>query len=302
MKKSISTLLLLVLVAIGANAQLLYKVTGKNLKDPSYIVGTYHLAPASFADSIPGMAKALNEVGQVYGELDMADMTIPANIQKMQAAMMLPEGQSLTTLLTAEQQTRLNGLLNSMMGADLTNPMMASQLGKLTPSALATQLTMLLYMQKHADTFDPNNLIDGYFQREAKAKNKIVGGLENIDFQIKVLYQSAEMPRQIEQLMCFVDHQDFQIRISDQIMKAYFSQNIDQIKDAMDEKTNDSCDTTPEEQDRLIYGRNADWVKKMPTIMETAGTLFVVGAAHLPGEKGVLHLLKAAGYTVEGVK
>jgi uncharacterized protein YbaP (TraB family) len=30
--------------------------------------------------------------------------------------------------------------------------------------------------------------------------------------------------------------------------------------------------------------------------------LFVVGAAHLPGEQGVLELLRAKGYTVEVVK
>ena len=31
-------------------------------------------------------------------------------------------------------------------------------------------------------------------------------------------------------------------------------------------------------------------------------TLFVVGAGHLCGEKGVLKLLEEDGYTVEGVK
>jgi len=30
--------------------------------------------------------------------------------------------------------------------------------------------------------------------------------------------------------------------------------------------------------------------------------LFVVGAAHLCGEKGVLNLLEKAGYTIEGMK
>ena len=37
-------------------------------------------------------------------------------------------------------------------------------------------------------------------------------------------------------------------------------------------------------------------------IVNEKSTLFVVGAAHLPGEKGVLELLKAEGYTVEAVK
>ena len=40
----------------------------------------------------------------------------------------------------------------------------------------------------------------------------------------------------------------------------------------------------------------------MPGIMKDKSTLFAVGAAHLVGEKGVIELLKKAGYTVEGIK
>ena len=58
----------------------------------------------------------------------------------------------------------------------------------------------------------------------------------------------------------------------------------------------------PEELAQLIDNRNADWAKKMPAIMAAKPTFFVVGAGHLPGAKGVLQLLKDAGYTVEAVK
>ena len=72
--------------------------------------------------------------------------------------------------------------------------------------------------------------------------------------------------------------------------------------EAMDEKMHNSCDGRPEEEDALIYNRNADWVTKMPALMAKKPTLFAVGAAHLPGEKGVLNLLRQAGYKVEAVK
>ena len=73
-------------------------------------------------------------------------------------------------------------------------------------------------------------------------------------------------------------------------------------KKASDEKIGNSCDSTPEENAGLVDNRNADWLTKMPEIMKKAPTFFVVGALHLPGEKGVLQLLKNAGYTVEPVK
>jgi uncharacterized protein YbaP (TraB family) len=43
-------------------------------------------------------------------------------------------------------------------------------------------------------------------------------------------------------------------------------------------------------------------VKAMPAIMKEAPTFFVVGAGHLPSDRGVLELLRKAGYTVEGVR
>ena len=79
-------MLLLMLIAFSAQAQLLWKISGNGLQKPSYIIGTYHLADASFADSIKGLKAALETSEQVYGEIITADMTSPENMQKMQAA------------------------------------------------------------------------------------------------------------------------------------------------------------------------------------------------------------------------
>ena len=75
-----------------------------------------------------------------------------------------------------------------------------------------------------------------------------------------------------------------------------------EAKAVMDEKEQTSCDSTPEEEDQLINNRNANWAKLMPQIMSAKPTFFAVGAGHIPGERGVLQLLQAAGYTIEGVK
>ena len=101
--------------------------------------------------------------------------------------------------------------------------------------------------------------------------------------------------------MCLVDNAAFMDEMTEGIVRAFFAQDIDAIQKAMDAKLNNSCDSRPEEENTLIYDRNADWVTKMPALMAGKPTLFAVGAAHLPGERGVLHLLRQAGYTVEGV-
>ncbi len=67
--KSFIGAIIFICVAFSANAQLLWKVSGNGLTQPSYIIGTHHLAPFSIMDSIAGLQKAMNETQQVYGEL-----------------------------------------------------------------------------------------------------------------------------------------------------------------------------------------------------------------------------------------
>jgi len=301
MKKISIITMLLVAVFMSANAQLLYKISGKGLAKPSYIVGTYHLAPVAFVDSIPGLRDAMAQTEQVCGELDMKQMTDQAEMQKMMQAMMLPEGTTLKTLLSEDEMTRLNAFMTKLMGADMTNPMVEAQMGKMTPQALNTQFSLIMFM-KHTPGFDPANLFDGYFQKAALEQGKSVIGLETMDFQIKVLFKGQTLERQKQLLMCLVDnpkyHEDAAIRLT----KAFEAQDLGKMKELLDEKENNDCDSKPEEQDALINNRNADWLTKMPAIMTDKSTLFAVGAGHLPGDKGVLTLLRNAGYTVEGVK
>lgn len=231
----------------------------------------------------------------------MTDMTSPENMAKMQAAMMLPDGQTLDKLFTADEMTRINSMLKNILGVDMTNPMVAQQLGKLSPQALQTQLSLLLYLKNHSG-FNQAETFDGYFQKEAAAKGKTVGGLETFDFQINTLFKSTTMERQKELLLCMADDLEFTVEQTENVVKAFFSQDLDGVEKAMDAKMNNTCDGTPEEKDILIYNRNAEWIKQMPEIMKQKPTFFAVGAGHLPGEKGVLTLLKKAGYTVEGVK
>lgn len=299
--KKICSMLLLLMAAFTVQAQLLWKVTGNGLQKPSYIIGTYHLADASFADSIKGLKAALDASEQVYGEIIMADMTSPENMQKMQAAMMLPDGQTIDKLYTADELARINTLVKNVLGVELTNPMVMQQLGKLTPYALHTQLSVLIYMKSHP-VFNPNNGFDSYFQKEATAKGKSVGGLETFDFQINTLFKSTTMERQKQFLLCLADNLEFTEKQTENVIKAFFAQDLDGIEKAMDAKMNNTCDCTPEEKETLIYARNDNWMKQIPGIMKQKSTLFAVGAGHLPGERGLLAQLKKAGYTVESVK
>lgn len=301
-KRFFAAALVAVFTVAGANAQLLYKISGKDLTAPSYIIGTHHLANVGFVNKIAGVKDALTNTEQVYGEVRWDDMTNPDSLKVAQAAMVLPDGQSLKTVLSAEQYKKLDAVITQMMGVGLSNPQVGAQMGKMSPAALSTQLQVLMFMQKHMGEYDPSSTFDQYFQAQAKHNNEPVGGLETLAFQTNLLYKGSDMKRQVEQLMCLLDNQEFYEQMMESMTDAFYAQDLDALKAAMDKKLGGTCDSTPEELAQLIDNRNADWAKKMPAIMAAKPTFFVVGAGHLPGAKGVLQLLKDAGYTVEAVK
>ena len=282
----------------SANAQLLYKISGNGLKSPSYIVGTYHLAPASFADEIKGMNEAFAAVEQVYGEVDM--QSAQASQMAMLQAMMLPEGKDVSDMFTAEEMERINAYVRESMGFDLNHPMLRDQLGRMRPSVLAMQLAVLQFM-KVTPNFNPSALIDDHFQKEARKCGKRVGGFESAEFQIELLYGDCTEEDERKALLKLVDDNETLLKEMRDMTEAYFSFDMKGIE-ALTFGSLDNGEMTIEEFREMITDRNHNWVKMMPAIMEAKPTLFVVGAGHLPGDEGVLELLKAQGYKVKAVK
>lgn len=282
----------------SANAQLLYKISGNGLKSPSYVVGTYHLAPASFADEIKGMQDAFAAVEQVYGEVDMLDAEA-SQIATMQA-MMLPEGKYIDDMFSAEEMERINAYVRGAMGLDLSHPMLREQLGRMRPSVLAMQLGLLEFM-KITPNFNPNDLIDNFFQKEARKRGLAVGGFESVEFQMELLYGESTDEEEREALLKLVDDKEAMLAEMQAMTEAYFSFDMKGIH-VLTIKSVETGEMTPEEFAEMITDRNRRWVEAMPEIMVAKPTLFVVGAGHLPGEDGVLELLKACGYKVKAVK
>lgn len=297
MRKKLLSLALLVMTGwAGVQAQLLWKISGKGLAAPSYVFGTNHLSPLSIKDRVAGLDDAMKSATQVCGEIEMAAMTDPAGMQRLQAAMTLPGGKTLKDVMPAADYAKADSVATAIMGVGLALP----QLAQLSPSALVTNLTTVLYVKRHPG-FNPMEQLDTYFQTEAQKAGKKVRGLETLDFQIDVLFGGKTMEQQVEELMCFVNYVEWNADLTDSLSALYERQDIEGMIRLAEAKQNTACDPRPEELERLIYGRNADWLTKMPAIMAEGPTLFVVGAGHLGGERGVVALLRRAGYDVTPV-
>lgn len=293
--KSFIGAVIFICVALSANAQLLWKVSGNGLNEPSYIIGTHHLAPFSIMDSIAGLRNAMNETRQVYGELKMSEMQSPATMQQMQKTMMLEGDTTLTSLLSPEDFATANKFCKENLMMDL------SMATKLKPAFLLNNVVVAAYI-KHIGKFNPQEQLDTFFQSQATSNGKKVDGLETPEFQFNLLFNGYSLERQAQLLMCTINNIDTEVESLKKLTDAYMRQDLSTMLRISEERKGNQCDPLPGEEDAMIYDRNKAWSVKLPAIMKDAPTFVAVGALHLPGEKGLLNLLKKQGYTVEAVK
>lgn len=295
MKKNLG-LVILLSMTLGMQAQLLWKVSGNGLAQPSYIMGTHHLSPLSIKDSIAGMKQALADTKQVYGEVAMSEMQSPTAVAQMMKKFMLTESDTtFQSLFTPEEYEMINKYSKENLMFDVAT------MPKLKPVFLSNNLIVILYM-KHVGGFNPQEQLDTFFQTQATASGKKVSGLETPEFQFNMLFNGASLKRQAEQLLCMLNDVDKNIDQLKKMTAYYNAQNLDGLIELMKERQGDKCDPLPGELEALLDNRNLDWAGKLPTIMKEAPTFVAVGAGHLPGEQGLLNLLKKQGYTVEPVK
>jgi uncharacterized protein YbaP (TraB family) len=295
MKKIISLVALLLLFVVSSQAQLLWKISGKGLSQPSYMFGTHHLAKLDILDSIKGIKPAFESVKQVIGEIDMKEMSSPSTMQKMQQKMMIDNDTTLTMLLSKEEYAKVDKCIQEYIpGVSL------SMMPKVRPAFLTNQLSVVMMMKQLGET-KLEEQMDTHFQQEALAKGKKVAAFETIDQQIDILL-GAPLRRQAELLVCLIDNIKDEAKKALELSAYYKHQKIDAMYKISQERDGTRCDSYPSEEAKLIYDRNDAWVAKIPAMIKENPSMIVVGALHLPGPKGLIAQLRKAGYTVTPVK
>lgn len=290
--KRIATLCLIAAIfTLSANAQLLWKIEGNNAKAPSYVFGTHHVAPADMATRVNGLTDALEAVDAVYGEINMVDIN-PMEMQQMVLAhSMAPADSTLSKIFTPAQLDSIQTLMQAYAG-----PMVnLTQLDMLKPVLLSTQLAVMQAAKAIPD-FDPQAQLDATLQTMAQSSGKEVGGLETMEYQLGILYDSP-ISEQAKDLMDAVRNDAEAQTKAKSLADAYLNADLDAISAAL----YDDPDMTPEKLEKLLLTRNRNWAAALPAIISEKPVLIVVGSGHLPGDEGLLQLLRKQGYTVTPV-
>jgi uncharacterized protein len=271
--------------AFDANT-LLWRISGKNLAKPSYIFGTMHMICADDIELSDSLKDAIKNSDKVYLELDMDDMW------QMMSAMMhmnMKGDTTLSDLLSPEDYKKVKAYFKEH--------------SSMIPFSLMEKYKPLLVesmIMEQSSACDNMIVIEKLVMDEAKQNDKEIKGLETFDYQLGI-FDKIPYKMQAQQLVKMVNDADSgktddekEIKV---LTEAYRKQEINK----MDELTK-SDPGIGEFTDILLYDRNANWSKKLQELMHNNSLVVAVGAGHLPGKKGVLNLLREAGYTVEPVK
>lgn len=284
-------LLLLTIAAGCARAEpprpLLWKVSDAD--NSVYLLGSFHLLRAGDYPLAASTDRAFEDAESVVFELSPAEMDDPALGQLMAAAARREDGKRLQDTVSADTWTRLEAWagrrgvpLENLQGFD------AWFVG-LTISLTEMQLLGL----------DPKLGLDRHFAQRATAAGKRTEGLETGAQQI-ALFDELD-PRLQQQ------------SLEDVLLDAEeMEKNINRLHDlwrrgdaeGMEAETNQRMrDEYPGLYARINRDRNLAWLPVLEKNLDRGGedddVLVVVGALHLLGEDGLVHLLREAGYTVE---
>lgn len=288
MKKIIAAVCMVIAgLSFSASAQILWKVEKPGSDKVSYILGTHHFASLSVLDGLKNLPEALKNSDRLYGELDMAVMTAPESMMAMQQKLVAPADSTLDKVLTPAQLDSVRTVWTQLTGGQAPLEM----LYPMKPAALSTQIAAIMSMQLFPD-LNPMEGLDKTMQDRAKALGKPVAGLETMDFQMEMLY-GRPISEQAEGLMKTISDFDGEQKRAIELSEAYVAHDLNRLEKVMTEE-----DSDPEAYERMIYSRNDNWVKQLAEEMPDSAIMVVVGAGHLPGERGVLEQLRKAGFTV----
>ena len=198
--------------------------------------------------------------------------------------MMMPKGQSIAKMLSKEDFAILDSLCKAKMGVG------ALFLSNMKPFFLSSAL-------QQADLPKEEPLaLDLFFLQQARNRGMYCYGLEEYMDQIKAT-DAISIDDQLKILRQTL-HETADVAASfDSLVLAYLAFDMTMISKML-------TDTTlPDNFDKvLVDKRNKTMYKGFRKIAKKQHVFCAVGAAHLPGDKGLIGLLRKKGYTVEPVK
>jgi uncharacterized protein YbaP (TraB family) len=280
MKQRLSLVFILFL-GISVQAQsILWKVSGKKIKSPSYLYGSIHIQDKRVFAFDQIVLDAFMSTEAFAMEI-LIDEVTPQEIKEA----MFMKNNTIEEFLTPEQYKILDSIVKAKTGIGML------MYNKMKPFFLSSQI-MQLNLKKEMD-----DALDLYFLKYARKEGKTVYKVEKFAHQVAAI-DKISLKEQVE--MLYKGLTDTTISSEEkkfeELLQAYLNFDLNKLF----ELSNDT--SLPKNFNKaFLIDRNKVMAKNFIKIAKKQTLFCVIGAAHLPGENGVINLLRKKGLSVEPV-
>jgi len=256
---------------------LLWEISGNGLQKKSYVYGSMHVSEKVSYHLSDAFFKHLMEADMIANESDPATWSDLYNIFSNMYGNNYGYGAFYS-----------NFYINKPKKEDLY------PLFRGTNYNLIGLLSRTNEMKKD---YQEDTYLDMFIYRTGRKYGKKTLGLEDVKSStINIMKAEAKVkPKDVEekrqQLIKLLKNKNY----NDAMMDYYREKDLDML---------DSLTVLSSSEvylKAMLYDRNTDMVKSMDSIMKTGSLFAAIGAAHLPGKKGVIEALRTKGYTVNPV-
>jgi uncharacterized protein YbaP (TraB family) len=265
---------------------LFWEITGKNLKKPAYLYGTMHVSNKVAFKLPDSFFVALKSVDRFALETD-PEKWLDSYYKKGENPVKISKENSSGGSNFYKYAFYINKLDNN----DIQN------LIKYDP-----RIVNGLFHRKHqgSENFEENSFLDMFIFQAGKKYGKAFASLENLD-EASELVNRAELALKdaddedkmsSSQRRKFLNGMDYEEFIQD----AYRKGDLDLL-----DSTNRLFRPSAGYHKYMLEVRNRMMVRVMDSLLQTQSVFAGVGAAHLPGNTGMLQMLQKLGYKVRPV-
>jgi uncharacterized protein YbaP (TraB family) len=260
---------------------LLWKVERSGLR-PSYVFATINSDDPRVAHLPPTVVRAF----QLSDAFAMELIPDHAALSRMSAAMFITAGPDLEAMLGEDYFKKVATLVDK-------HGIAARVLRKLKPWVVFTALTM--------PKPDDGVFLDAVLYGAALVEGKNVHGLETADEQVSIL-EKIRLVDQVAILKDVVDHYSMLSRIRKEMVKRYAQGDLDGVAALQEESlVSDDQHLIRTFRQHLVDDRNLRIVNRILPRIEEQNAFIAIDAVLLPGDQGILQLLRQRGYHISPV-
>lgn len=259
---------------------LLWKISGNGLAKDSYLFGTMHTKDKTVFNFSENFNYAFNKAEIFAMEIALSNEMYTGIFNMMMA----DENYNIHNYLSDAEYTKLDNWLKKEYGFKL------KMFEKIKP--------IFLYVMTNKASVGMRNepFLDEYLAKEAEKKDKEIVGLETIEEQVAAL-DFISIEEQFKMILQSISHQKKEEKAYKQLQKTYVKQDLDKMLKLIRESS-----ISDAVYKNLIDDRNATMVTRMLPLLKEKSTFIAVGAGHLPGEQGIINLLRKQGYSVVAIQ